>query len=88
MKRLRIHLDSFSGSLGELPKGKRSTAEALRVLAVDPRVSTFERGPAWLEALLSDLQFHGLVTEDEAERYPWHRFNLTGAGRKLLETAK
>ncbi len=84
MRRLRVHLDSFSGSLGELPKGRRTLVYALAVLADDPRVSTFERGVGWLELLLHELQFNKLVTEDKAEPYPWHRFNLTDAGRQML----
>ena len=76
---------SFSGSLAELPKGHRATLDALRVLADDPRVSTFERGPGWLESLLSNLRTQGLVVEDRAEPYPWHRFNLTDAGRAMLK---
>ena len=47
MKRIRVHLDSFSGSLGELPKGRRTLVYALAVLADDPRVSTFERDKAY-----------------------------------------
>ena len=78
------HLDSFSGSLGELPKGRRTLVYALAVLADDPRVSTFERGVGWLESLLHELQFNNLVIEDKAEPYPWHRFNLTDAGRQML----
>ena len=66
----RVFLDCFSGSLGELPKGKRTTLDALRVLADDPRVSTFERGPAWLEAMISDLLNGGLVVERVADRGP------------------
>ncbi len=84
MKRMRVHLDSFSGSLGELPKGRRTLVYALAVLADDPRVSTFQRGVGWLEALLRELQFNKLVMEDHAEPYPWHRFNLTEAGRQML----
>ena len=84
MKRIRVHLDSFSGSLGELPKGRRTLLYALAVLADDPRVSTFERGVGWLESLLHELQFNKLVMEDKAEPYPWHRFNLTDAGRQML----
>lgn len=79
----RVFLDCFSGSLGELPKGKRTTLDALRVLADDPRVSTFERGPAWLEALISDVLHGGLVVELD-EPYPWHRYRLTDAGRQML----
>ncbi len=81
---IRAHLDSFSGSLGELPRGKRTVLHALQVLAKDPRVSTFERGTGWLESLLHELQSGGLVVEDKAEPYPWHRFNLSDAGRAML----
>ena len=57
--------------------------DALRVLADDPRVSTFERGPAWLESLLSDLKFAGLIVELD-EPYPWHRYALTDAGKAMI----
>ena len=83
-----MHLDRFSGSLGELPRGRRTLADALRVLADDPRVSTFERGTPWLERLIGDLQAQGLVKEDAAEPYPWHRFNLTDAGRQMVASSK
>ncbi len=83
-----MHIDSFTGSLGELPQGKRTTMQALQVLAADSRVSTFERGPRWLESLLDELRVAGLVAEDLAEPYPWHRFNLTDAGRAMLANSK
>ena len=57
------------------------------VLADDPRVSTFERGPAWLESLLSELLKTGLLIEDKTEPYPWHRYALTEAGRAMLKAA-
>jgi hypothetical protein len=79
-----MHIDSFCGSLGELPRGKRTMLHALQVLADDPRVSVFERGTGWLELLLHELQEGGLVAEDHSEPYPWCRFNLTDAGRQLL----
>lgn len=79
-----FHVDRFSGSLSELPRGKRTVQHALQALADDPRVSTFDRGGAWLESLLADLQQQGLVVEDKAEPYPWHRFNVTDAGRQML----
>jgi hypothetical protein len=83
-----MHIDSFTGSLGELPKGKRTMMQALQVLAADPRVSTFERGPRWLESLLDELRAAALVAEDLAEPYPWHRFTLTDAGRAMLANSK
>ncbi len=84
MRRKALFIDKFSGSLGELPKGQRTTLHALRVLADDPRVSTFERGDGWLESLIADLLSQGLVIEDHSEPYPWHRFNLTDKGRAML----
>lgn len=79
-----IFLDSFSGALSDLPKGQRTQEHALRVLAADPRVSTFERGTPWLERLLLDLKDGGLIVELDAA-YPWHHYSLTEAGRRMLE---
>lgn len=81
---MRTIICSFSGSLGELPRGKRAVLNALRVLSDDPRVSCFERGPDWLENLIQDLTQQGLVIEQDGVAYPWCRFNLTDAGRKML----
>ncbi len=80
----RVYIDSFTGSLGELPKGRRSVTNALRLLAKDPRVSTFERGTPWLESLITKMKGQGLIVEDASERYPWHRFDLTDKGRAAL----
>ncbi len=85
MRSTSVIVCSFSGSLGELPRGKRTVLNALRVLADDPRVSTFERGPRWLESLLHELVSGALIVEDKAELYPWHRYTLTDAGRRMLE---
>lgn len=84
MKRLRVHLDLFCGALAELPPSRRTVTAGLQALAHDSRVSTFERGTPWLERLICDLVAGGLVVEDKAEPYPWHRFNLTDAGRTEL----
>lgn len=82
-----VHFDRFSGSLSELPKGKRTIKNALRVLSADPRVSTFERGDQWLDSLLLELRMTGLVVEDMTEPYPWHRFDLTDKARAMLKGA-
>lgn len=81
----RIFIDCFSGALADLPKGTRTAENALRVLVGHPRVSTFDRGPAWLESLLSDLKSKGLIVEDRNEPYPWCRFVLTEAGKDAIK---
>ena len=79
-----FHIDTFTGSLSELPRGKRTVRNALHVLAADPRVSCFERGGRWLESLLEDLKAEGLVEEEKGVPYPWCKFHVTDAGRQLL----
>lgn len=81
---MRVHIDSFSGAISELPKGKRTVLDGLRALSTDPRVSVWERGTPWLERLLADLQHQGLIEDDHTEHYPWCRFNLTDKGRAVL----
>ncbi len=81
----RVFIDSFSGDLSELPRGKRTIENALHILSDDPLVSCFDRGEKWLEVLLADLQSLGLVIEDKSQHYPWCRFVLTEAGRKMLD---
>lgn len=83
-----IFLDSFCGALAELPPGRRTVTDGLQALDRDPLVSTFERGAPWLERLIRDMVAEGLAVEDTAEPYPWHRFNLTDAGRQMLASPK
>ena len=80
-------VDTFCGAIEQLPKGQRTVLYGLRALKRNPRVSTFERGPYWLESLLAELQRDGLVTEDKDEPYPWHRFILTDKARAMLQEA-
>ena len=80
----RMHIDRFSGAIAELKPGQRTIPHALRAIATDPRVSTFERGAGWLESLIRDMVTQGLMTEDDREPSPWHRFNLTDKGRAML----
>ena len=82
---MRVHIDRFSGHMAELPRGKRTTLDALRALSTDPRVSVFDRGTQWLESLIHELIGCGWIAEDLSEPYPWCRFNLTDAGRAALE---
>jgi hypothetical protein len=78
------HFDSFSGSLSELKRGLRTVEDGVRVLAIDPQVSVWDRGTPWLERLIADMKAQGLIVEDFNEPYPWCRFNLTDKGRTML----
>lgn len=77
-------LDSFSGSLGDLPPKKRTIEDALRTLRKDPRVSCFERGAGWLEDLIDQLKSRGLIVERDGTDYPWCAFDLTPAGLAMI----
>ena len=81
----RIILCSFSGAAAELPKGRRSDTDVLRALAPSPRVSTWDMSEhRWLCGCIDSLKRGGLITEDKAEPYPWHRYNLTEAGAAAM----
>lgn len=83
----RIFVDSFSGALADLPKGQRTTLDALRTLVEHPQVSTFDRSYLpWVDRLVRDLLAQGLIVEERVQ-YPWHRFALTDAGRVALAVA-
>ena len=83
-----ISIDSFSGRAAELPRKERTVQKLLQALAADPRISAFERGNYWLANLLREARDRGLIVEDKAEPYPWHRFDLTDAGRQALQDGK
>lgn len=80
-----VRIDSFSGAAADLPKGQREASDVLRVLLNHPRVSTWDMSETpWLCGRITELQRAGLVSDDKSEPYPWHRFNVTEAGRRLL----
>ena len=84
----RIFLCSFSGVLADLHKGKRTTENALKVLARDGMVSTFDLSEfRWLDRLVRDIEAQGLVSR-EILGYPWWRFVLTDAGKAALAQAE
>lgn len=78
------HVDCFSGSLADLSRGHRTKLDALRALAEDPLVSTFDRGTEWVEGLIGDLLSNDLIIEGGGVAYPWHCFVLTAEGRAML----
>lgn len=80
----RVFLDSFSGDLAELKRGKRTPENALAVLNKSPMVSTWDMSEnKWLYMLISDLKHEGLIVEQE-QPYPWHRYKLPDAGKARL----
>lgn len=85
MTNQQAFIDTWSSAFSDLRPGDRTITNALRTLAQHPRVSTFDRsGPAWIDNLLRGLLQQRLIVEVK-EAYPWHRFELTDAGRAALE---
>lgn len=72
-----IFLDSFSGAVAGLPKGRRSADDVLAVLKTHPRVSCFDMSETpWIRNIIGDLKRAGAI-ESLPEPYPWLRFKVT-----------
>ena len=81
----RVFLDSFSGGAADLKKAQRNRDNVLGALDKDPRVSCFDLSEHhWLWSLIVELKTAGLINE-VTEPYPWNRYEITEAGRKVLE---
>lgn len=80
-----MHIDTFSGAAADLPKGKRNVDNVLRALAKNPRVSCWDMEADWLRNCLQRLQLDALISEDKREPYPWHKYDITPAGREALQ---
>lgn len=82
-----IFMDSFSGSIGELkPKQRGDLKTVLRVLLKDPNVSTWDmddgkRYPLWKTILKLEAMKYVVSVNIP---YPWHRYEVTEAGKKFL----
>jgi hypothetical protein len=86
---VKVMLDSFSGALVDLPKGRRDTLNALAVLEKHPRVSVWDLSEwSWCGDLVTDMLLAGLIEDDKRVPYPWHHFMLTEAGREKLAASK
>lgn len=79
--------DCFSGSVYDLkPRQRGNIKTVLKVLSVDPNVSTWDmdngiRYPLW--KTIKKLEDLGYVKSVERP-YPWHRYLVTEAGKKFL----
>lgn len=80
----RIYLDSFSGEIADLKRGKRTRENMLAVLAQSPLVSTWDMSEhAWLRNGIADMEDAGLIVSAD-QPYPWLRYELTDKGRALM----
>jgi hypothetical protein len=74
----RVHLDSFSGALGDLPKNQHGDRErVLAVLRKHPRFSCFDATATnKLAKTLDDLKAAGRIVYAKDEQYPWCRVTV------------
>ena len=78
---LPIFIDSFSGPASDLRPSQRTPQAVFRVLAKHPRLSTWDMSEnAWLRGCIDSLEHKNQIVEID-EPYPWHRWELTDAGR-------
>jgi hypothetical protein len=82
--RYRIFLDSFSGEIADLKRGKRTRENMLAVLAQSPLVSTWDMSEhAWLRNGIADMEDAGLIVSED-QPYPWLQYELTDKKRALM----
>ncbi len=80
----RIFIDSFSGEIADLKRGKRTRENMLAVLARSPLVSTWDMSEhRWLRDEIANMETDGLIISVD-QPYPWLRYELTDKGRALL----
>ncbi len=76
-----IFLDSFSGGIAGLKRGKRTRGNMLAALAQSPLVSTWDMSEhRWLRDGIANMKKDGLITPAD-QPYPWLRYELTDKGR-------
>jgi hypothetical protein len=72
-----FHVCSFSSPAAELPKKRRTSADVLAALKLNPRISTWDMSERkWLRSAIEDLECRGLIEEQREEPYPWHRWKV------------
>ena len=76
MSKQVIFLDSFSGSVVDLPKKDRTQENVLEVLKNDPMVSTWDMSEnPWLRTIIANLVLAGEIKPIKSD-YPWHRYKV------------
>jgi hypothetical protein len=89
MSEARIHICSFSSSIGELTRKQlREPMIVLRTIAVSPLLSTWEMENRRIREAVYGLRDRGFISEDRKEPYPWLRFEITDAGLAALAEEK
>ncbi len=80
MNKKTIFLDSFSGSLMDLPKNKRTKLNAIEALRRDGMISTWDmteiwKGKKFVFELIQQLKDERIIKE-LPQGYPWHRYEI------------
>lgn len=81
----KVFVDSFSASVSDLKRGRRTRMDILAALSHDPMVSCWDLSEhAWLRNGVYELRDSGHVISAD-QPYPWCRFILTDKGRAALD---
>ena len=82
---MSIHICSFSGGVANLSAKQRANRLiVLRALLADPMVSTWDMSEHGLWKTIDRLVHDGWITRVNVG-YPWHKCEITSAGRAELE---
>lgn len=64
-------LDRFSGAVADLPPARRSDADVISALRIDPRVSHWDMSEVgWLRSSITSLQRRGKIRFSGGQ-FPW-----------------
>lgn len=75
-------VDSFSGSVADLPPSARGEAEILSALRRDPRVSHWDMSEiGWLLTSITRLQRQGKI-RFAGGQFPWHDIEIVGNAKE------
>jgi hypothetical protein len=83
-----MFIDSFSGSLSEIPSKRRGDPlYVLCVLKRNPVFSAFDIDSTQLAKTVDRLSVLGFLTYRQDTQYPWNHVDITHMGDEFLATA-
>jgi len=82
-----MFVDSFTNcSVVDLKKSARNENGVLNALRSNPRLSTWDMSEhRWIREIIKSLEEKEFITPID-EPYPWHKWNLTEAGKRSITT--